>query len=606
MKQLTAIAWKEWRENSPLLWIALGVFLGLPIIGGLEYMLSGVGKHHFDISGEPGVIALGGVLAIFVAVGAACRDLNGKLEDFWLSRPVTGLQWMLIKFIIGVAIVLLSLSLPLIATALTDRSNFASYNLLELLQTLPVVWCLFYCIGFLAGCLLQRPAHSAVLALAALLLIYFVPTLLFPGNEYQISDLLAGRWAPPETIAWGFVIAGVLFLLAMIASQQRWRIEPGPKFMYGTIATAFLIFLFSTGYRLGTNLPVLQQINLMPDEQVDTFYMDGAHGYVVTGKYVQGWYSPVGPAGYFRQVDLASDGLHVGPPLPMWYDNATRKPSKAIKLYYHWLPNYDQGNRVRRGDVEYFYYFDEFLQMQLDVISFKDDPRGKVVATIPLPLKAPTVYQEPGPMPYIWHNRLYLIDRQFITVDISQPLSPRVISSVPLEFGYYSKWLDRHTLSFTLPQIPDLPDAERMQIAIRAERLQLPAGRTVSIAQSPVCDGQILCQTDGNNIAEFQLQQLTSKTAIFKHIGTSTNLETLFNRGWLGDFRLQGNLLYASETRGDLNPVIKVYATDGPARPRLVGHFSAESNQLFTDPLPDGRAIIAGSKIWLVGPPPAK
>ena len=35
MKQLTSLVWKEWRETQAYLWIGLGIFLGLPAIGGV-------------------------------------------------------------------------------------------------------------------------------------------------------------------------------------------------------------------------------------------------------------------------------------------------------------------------------------------------------------------------------------------------------------------------------------------------------------------------------------------------------------------------------------------------------------------------------------------
>ena len=144
-EQMTAIAWKEWHENSPLLWIALGVFLGLPIIGGLEYMVTGLGRHHFEISTEPGVLGLGGVFAIFVKGRSYLPGFESEIEDFWRSRPVLGVQWMLVKFIIGLAIVLASLLIPLLAAWLLDRT-FDDQR--EMMKTLPVIWCLFYCIDF--------------------------------------------------------------------------------------------------------------------------------------------------------------------------------------------------------------------------------------------------------------------------------------------------------------------------------------------------------------------------------------------------------------------------------------------------------------------------
>ena len=112
MRQLVALAWKEWHEVRIYLWIALGVFIGLPLIGVLEAMYQHTG-HHFEIEISPWVIIFGGVLAVFVAVGATCRDLSGRLEDFWRSRPLNVARWLLVKYFVGLTVVLLSCLLPL-------------------------------------------------------------------------------------------------------------------------------------------------------------------------------------------------------------------------------------------------------------------------------------------------------------------------------------------------------------------------------------------------------------------------------------------------------------------------------------------------------------
>ena len=53
MRQFTSLAWKEWREDRAFLWIALGIFLGLPVIQALE---AGIHyAHGFEIEAAPWV-----------------------------------------------------------------------------------------------------------------------------------------------------------------------------------------------------------------------------------------------------------------------------------------------------------------------------------------------------------------------------------------------------------------------------------------------------------------------------------------------------------------------------------------------------------------------
>jgi hypothetical protein len=52
-----------------------------------------------------------------------------------------------------------------------------------------------------------------------------------------------------------------------------------------------------------------------------------------------------------------------------------------------------------------------------------------------------------------------------------------------------------------------------------------------------------------------------------------------------------------------LNSGFSVYDIAGPGPVKQVGHFAAPGAWIVC-PLPDGRSLVAGSKLWLVGPPP--
>jgi hypothetical protein len=69
---------------------------------------------------------------------------------------------------------------------------------------------------------------------------------------------------------------------------------------------------------------------------------------------------------------------------------------------------------------------------------------------------------------------------------------------------------------------------------------------------------------------------------------------------------LSNGLLYCSQGfyGGTFNPHVTVFDTRGANPMRVVGHFAAPGYGMIACPLPDGRAIVAGSKLWLIGPPP--
>src|SRR5215213_9318801 len=97
MRATLSLIWKEYREQRWFLLVALAIFCGFPLIEAtgryLRPPLSPPGlpatKPEFYSDAATGmVLALGGVLAIFVAIGTTTRDLRDELHAFWRSRPV--------------------------------------------------------------------------------------------------------------------------------------------------------------------------------------------------------------------------------------------------------------------------------------------------------------------------------------------------------------------------------------------------------------------------------------------------------------------------------------------------------------------------------------
>ena len=173
---LAALVWKEWHEVRAFLWIAMGVFILLPILGGLEGLAQY--SRHFEFVAMPWVVGFGGVLAVFVAVGVTCRDLTGPIETFWRSRPVSVTRWLTIKYVIGLVVVLVGCILPLAIefAVSSDRDESLTF----MMGWFPFYGAALYSIGFLAGCLVRRTSQAAMLALAAMLLVYFLPVVLPP------------------------------------------------------------------------------------------------------------------------------------------------------------------------------------------------------------------------------------------------------------------------------------------------------------------------------------------------------------------------------------------------------------------------------------------
>ena len=185
MNQLKSLLWKEWLEIRTFFLIALFVFVGLPLLGGIEARFQ---TGYFEILASVWTYFLGGVLAIFVGVGTVVRDLNGRLEDFWRSRPVSVSRWLIVKYFVGLFVVIFTLCVPLVLELLINHTNTNMYTAPQLILAWhPFLWALLYSIGFLMACLVRRGAHAAMLSLAVMLLLYFLPEIIPPLRHLGVS-----------------------------------------------------------------------------------------------------------------------------------------------------------------------------------------------------------------------------------------------------------------------------------------------------------------------------------------------------------------------------------------------------------------------------------
>jgi hypothetical protein len=602
MSQLRSLIWKEWHETRAFLWIGLAVFAGLPVIAGLEAMLQY--GHRFEISASPWVMAFGSVLAIFVAAGATCRDLRGVME-FWRSRPIGVLQWMLVKYLVGLAVVLGACVLPLGLELAFNRERDAIF----LMLWMPFFWTALFSLGFAAGCLVRNTAHAAIVGLVSMLLVYVLPLLLPPIrwlNVGGITDIYSdlGTWPRIWTgvaVKFAAGMAGLSLLgaiIALLAVRRDWRIQSGRKMLYGSISAALLILFATVGVELGTNLPVLQQIDLPKEESAYMIHCDGQRGFVTTWKP-----SPITVEGnteyrmvyQYRSLELGSSGIVVQSARDTFPTIAPWEASHAA-----WLP----GNRqIAYWPVKTRQGYEQWD----DCVLYVDEMGGlyshiKTVRlwTRPLPNND---YDAPA-VACIWSGSLYVIGQHATRLDISDPLNPRVIWDKPLAMDYVAEGFDgRDQVVVALPVVAGLPARQVLEAEIRRP------------LQPSCLEGDVLCarsispKSPGSLFA-YRLTGLTDNTAIFQKIAEHrpTMLEDFFGQYFWTEMSMANGLLYVSNgvslPRGSgVNPTVDVYDVNGPHPLRQVGHFAAPG-VINVCPLPDGRAIVGGSKLWLVGPPP--
>ncbi len=411
MKSLTALVWKEWHEVRAFLWIALGIFIVLPVIGGLEALLQY--DRGFEISTLPWVIAFGGVLAIFVAVGATCRDFSGHLEDFWRSRPVTVTRWLLVKYLVGLTVVLVACTFPLAIELAFNRDKGA----ILIVAWFPFLWATLYSIGFLAGCLVRRTAHAAMLALAAMLLVYCVPVVIPPLQWLNVSivtdfSLLPGQWPPVFGVhQLGFAagmlgLAIVVFVLALLAVHHDWRIGAGRKMMYGSVSAAVLILFASAAFQLGTNMPILRQIDMPQGEPIVDIYYKGGGGYVITRRDVPLPKTDFDRAVQYqyklRTIKLTESGIELGNPV-----SPTKDQWFALEFYHPFVVH-------APADPAMVYWVDDTGSHQEAVLWLYGFGRRILLWKVDRA-------NFTRPILIVSRQHLYVVGRRLITFDITQP-----------------------------------------------------------------------------------------------------------------------------------------------------------------------------------------
>ncbi len=610
MKSTVSLALKEWREARIYLWIGLGIFLGLPVIGAVEYSVGH--PHRFEIETVPWVGYLGGVLAVLVAVGGTCRDLSGGLEDFLRSLPVSAGRWIWMKFLVGLAIVILACAVPILAESAVNRTT----EPLVLGSFLCFFFLTVYSLAFAAGCLFRRTAHAAMVGIGAMLMVALVPLIFPPLHWLSIMDLDGTTlsnlltWRSMFYVDGMVALAGVGIGLALAAVRRGWRIVVGRRLIYGAIAVALLILCATASFQMGTNLPILQRIDIPGSDFIGALRVDGNSGEVQSRHYI----SYRDPNTYeqhdrsstsFYKIEVTSDGVKLGSSFEtddwLW----TEEPKNAI------LPD---GSVVRYalGSDDGEWDQTRVGPLRLTVHHFTGE--GKFVSSDVAPVELWSLDQVKDKYAnfLVWKDRLYVFgytldsdggtDTRLGVLDIADPLKPRVLSNGPFHYRFgrsLVNWVVDYprphvddALSIDLPQVPGLPARQRIKLAL---------GGVSSVVEGDTC-----CFEQGEGITEYRITDLTEQAMKLVKVGEfkPSILQEVFGEYALGRLQLQNGLLYEMDQNGMgfLRPRISVFETRGQHPMRLIAHFAAPGAHAI-QLLPDGRALVAGSKLWLVGAP---
>jgi hypothetical protein len=397
-------------------------------------------------------------------------------------------------------------------------------------------------------------------------------------------------------------------LAALYAVRRDMVIDPGRKLMYGSITAFVLLGLASAAFRLGTSLPILQQVDLPGNEIAQVIRMDGTQGFVMT--YVINDLKVQKDAQYrYRTLRITASGIELGSPV---------NGDGGLEFVEAQLA-YAPGN----PDIRYGFEADasrDTAQPTATRLGILSLAAGSTVASLPLWTEERSLFE--GTLQdaiYAWHNRLYvmhfypwdrpgktdLAETHLMTFDISDPLKPQLISDHPFEYrpndyamadkyGVF-EFPDFDEFNLRLPPIADLPLTERINLALKL----------LWTVRHSAIEGDVLCVWTGQ-VSAYRLTKHSDTTATFKKIGDFPDpLPQIFGLYNPNQIELQNGFLYTTpaEWTSPFNANTTVFDTRSAHPFQPVGHFAAPGAAIVC-PLPDGRAIVGGSKIWLIGPPP--
>jgi len=367
-------------------------------------------------------------------------------------------------------------------------------------------------------------------------------------------------------------LAVVSLRLALAAVRHDWWIESGQKMLYWSVAVAVLILFASAGYQVGTNLPILQEAGFRGSEDEYAAILlryNGQSGYLVTARYGK-------DAEYtMRRFRITAAGIETG-------SNA------SADSYFRDISILGAEN-PKHPDIEYYVNSDGTNQSFLNII----DIDGGAVKKVHLEDYDPKV--DPWSRAFAWGNRLYLIGNHLLTLDITDPMSPRYLSEKPYRLNHGMEMGGSDDLTLSLPPLPDVPPRERINAALKTITLR-----------AFTLQGDLLYAVDESTVYAYRLTDLSDTWATFKKIGEyrETMLQSFFGSRGIASLEGKDGLVYVvTGYAGYLNPQIIVFDARSSQPLRQVAHFAAPGVEIVC-PLPNGRALIGGTQLWLVGPPP--
>jgi len=432
-----------------------------------------------------------------------------------------------------------------------------------------------------------------MLALAGMLLIYFLPIVMPSLNWLCLSNFFNTAYfpnKPSEHLSWifglfpirlrytgGMLAIGLVgMILSLISVARGWRIQSGTRMMYWSVGVTLLLLFSTVAVQLGTNLPVLQQIDLPADQHVRWMQLEGTSGVLCTAQ------DPtpsdggvILPAGNLRLIELQDNRLVLGRQITL--------PGASIA--------YDQQRWALKGHVLYTLFEQQLADKSHSAELRVTNLDGSLIAKPAATLQSPSWVSDM----FVRDQRLYVfMGYELAIFDIHTPDEPQLLSNEKIPWGKISDEGYKNYLQYRLPIIPGFSARECLETILRRYHVGALNGDKLAT---------------GSGI--YKLDELKDGEAHFTLISNNNYepsiLESVFASGPSSGVASDG-LLYTShrnDVPGKEMQGVTVFNIKDPLNPKTIAHFAVPSEHwLVVHPLPDGRAIVGGDKLYLLGKPP--
>ncbi|NLX60558.1 MAG: hypothetical protein GXY74_15890 [Phycisphaerae bacterium] len=672
MKRVCMLLWREWRENRWFLYAGLLLLLIIPAVGLRPVPLSSpdpyAASNHMvgvrqiaDITCAFAVI-LGGLLAVVVGVAAGCRDMRGRVSDFWRSRPVTLGSWLSARYLAGLATVLVATSVPLLAVwvlllvaepIMNYSGGYACANgILAYVVPHAALLALIYSLAMLLGVLVRRPSHAAILAIAAALMVYFLPILVPPLGTLNFWNFIENPRDTPVAVlpvretakavldrfrgltfrGWflGASDDGLAFMAAaaglsaatlaamVLSARRQWRVRMNQKLIVWSLGGVTLLLFATMAFQLRSNLDAQLRTPVQPPgaearRRVVDIHASASRGVLVL---CDNEVMPFQNTVFYTAAafEISGDQLKLGPEIPLgeeepWYQGgraagtvawSARRPDRLYQLLrrYEKVEHIDANGRKWSAGGK-------CLEMSLRTLALDSNPPGRVVHTLdlmphddgfhcftPLVLMGDRLYVR-GPLIKGDHLRSV----RCLVIDLADANRPQRIATVDMAPDAWPDWYDLGpSLTIPLPELPDLSPQERFAVMIALR------GKT---DHPDAWDGNLMASISGDRASVATHRVTFEGNAV--HIALlgerrSTPLESRVGR--FGDCSaIRGRYFYA--TTHSLSTGVTVFDVSDPTRPRRAAFYAAGPDwSMPMVVLDDGRILLGGNELHVIKPVP--